>query len=794
MKDPTTRLARRRTGSTAGKLGPLTYQLQPWQEDALTAWRNSTSPDRGRRNGVAEVYTGAGKTIFAMACMAAEFHDEPDLQFAIVAPTRAMARQWQRALSKGFGLSESDIGLCMSGQQGTLKSQHIVVYVINSARKRLAQDALGRKVMLVVDECHRAGSRENLSIFEANTVHRLGLSATASRDDMVDEVGNLIPVEQQPHIRAIGPIFYRLDIKRARELGLLPRYTIHHHRLPMTSAEAKKYDQLCQEVAEYKDEARRSGISPEASSRFCRRPPPHATPAQIAAARALQAALFRRKQWLYGVASRNEVARLVLRDAATRLAANSQPLRGLAFNERIDPWEEADAEPDGDPRSDEGRYDDDAIENADEPASQADDVTVGGAAALFEQLRSDARAGLLAVPTGENGIAIYHSRLKISEREIALQEFGKGTTSILVSVKALIEGIDVPDANLGISVASTSSGRQRIQTMGRILRAPRDVYGNPLPAAVQATLPAKEIHLLYVGGTVDEEIYIRSNWSDLTGEAENKWWRWEHHDQALTKLTDMEPPKPPLTEEEVWQSIAEGPMPTSWAGSTSGSLWSYRQNAIFSQIDTEVLEPSEAIALLESAANHIGDCRGKFVVTPRLNVLLKKRADAGGWFAIGKLSKPLKARSRDATTQHELNAPQEPHLNTRDNDLAISPQWPAQFRAACQELRRDGQISPSTLETLATNQDCPPAVFEAMHAANTADPATRDPEGIRTKALLTDMLVSLRIGATGRAAACAAALRGRSETWCSIVTSEVEQAVTRSTSGESTSSSIEQND
>ena len=48
--------------------------------------------------------------------------------------------------------------------------------------------------------------------------------------------------------------------------------------------------------------------------------------------------------------------------------------------------------------------------------------------------------------------------------------FRDGIIDILVTCKALDEGLNVPDTSVGIIVASTKSVRQRIQRMGRILR------------------------------------------------------------------------------------------------------------------------------------------------------------------------------------------------------------------------------------------------------------------------------------------------------------------------------------
>ena len=52
--------------------------------------------------------------------------------------------------------------------------------------------------------------------------------------------------------------------------------------------------------------------------------------------------------------------------------------------------------------------------------------------------------------------------------------FKDGILDVLVSCKSLDEGFDVPDAESAIIVSSSSSIRQRIQRMGRVLRKTDD--------------------------------------------------------------------------------------------------------------------------------------------------------------------------------------------------------------------------------------------------------------------------------------------------------------------------------
>ena len=59
------------------------------------------------------------------------------------------------------------------------------------------------------------------------------------------------------------------------------------------------------------------------------------------------------------------------------------------------------------------------------------------------------------------------------EREETFNKFKQGEYSVLVSSQVLDEGIDVPEANIGIIVSGTGSSREYIQRLGRLLR-PRE--------------------------------------------------------------------------------------------------------------------------------------------------------------------------------------------------------------------------------------------------------------------------------------------------------------------------------
>ena len=62
---------------------------------------------------------------------------------------------------------------------------------------------------------------------------------------------------------------------------------------------------------------------------------------------------------------------------------------------------------------------------------------------------------------------------KGAERKRMLAAFRNGELPVLVTSRVLNEGVDVPEASVGIIVSGTGSVREHVQRLGRILR-PKD--------------------------------------------------------------------------------------------------------------------------------------------------------------------------------------------------------------------------------------------------------------------------------------------------------------------------------
>jgi superfamily II DNA or RNA helicase len=58
----------------------------------------------------------------------------------------------------------------------------------------------------------------------------------------------------------------------------------------------------------------------------------------------------------------------------------------------------------------------------------------------------------------------------LPERKALLDAFRNGIYPVLVTSKVLNEGVDVPEANVGLIVSGSGSVREHVQRLGRLLR------------------------------------------------------------------------------------------------------------------------------------------------------------------------------------------------------------------------------------------------------------------------------------------------------------------------------------
>jgi superfamily II DNA or RNA helicase len=94
----------------------------------------------------------------------------------------------------------------------------------------------------------------------------------------------------------------------------------------------------------------------------------------------------------------------------------------------------------------------------------------GVRAIVFHEDIAQANRLLERLLEGRHRATIYHSRISASVRRDNLRLFRRGTFDILVTCRALDEGVNIPETQVAIIASATASSRQRIQRLGRVLR------------------------------------------------------------------------------------------------------------------------------------------------------------------------------------------------------------------------------------------------------------------------------------------------------------------------------------
>ena len=78
------------------------------------------------------------------------------------------------------------------------------------------------------------------------------------------------------------------------------------------------------------------------------------------------------------------------------------------------------------------------------------------------------------------------------ERDAVLERFRQGQVRVLVSARVLNEGLDVPDASVGIVLGGTQGGGEHVQRVGRLLRPQPGKRATLYEVVVQDTLESQQ--------------------------------------------------------------------------------------------------------------------------------------------------------------------------------------------------------------------------------------------------------------------------------------------------------------
>jgi len=428
----------------------MELQLYPWQKECLAAWESNAY------HGIVNVVTGAGKTVLALAAvMLLKEKSSRPVRVKIVVPTLPLASQWAAAMRRFPGLLENTqqpVGF-YSGSRRDIPEREYMLYIINSARYALARHILadfkqGYCVLLIADECHHYGSEHNRKIFDflsnqappSGCYCSLGLSATP-QSSQYDAI--LVP--------ALGKEIYHYGFSEASVKNTICRFSVYQIALSFFPDERATYEQLTIKLGSaYKKLIK------------CY---PHL------------AKLQNTREFFYCI---HRLAKEEGNDPAApankylALSYRRKELSNLSLS-RISCAKELIAE----------LYEKNNILIFSERISQAEEVC--------HQLNE----------IYPHKVGCYHSKMSAQARKNTLDRFRDGTIRILVSCRALDEGVDVPDAGTGIVLSGSAVSRQHIQRLGRILRKKEGKH-------------AACLYYLYIRESSDDSAYLTEQGDHFT--------------------------------------------------------------------------------------------------------------------------------------------------------------------------------------------------------------------------------------------------------------------------------------
>ena len=400
--------------------------LRDYQSDAISRWQAA------KMRGCVILPTGSGKTTVGLRAICAA-----RVPALVVVPTIDLLNQWSESLQNGISVEgyeqnqddRQDSNVSGPFEVGKLGGGHndirpVTVATYDSAYLRMSEigDMFG---LLVFDEVHHLPAVGYRSIAEQSVApFRLGLTATLEREDGLHAE---IP-------RLAGGVVYRRGTQDLAEKRHLAKHDVRRIRVQLTEDERREYERS---RSEFLTAFNALGMKSESMYNLKR---------------------------LILMSNRNKTARsaLLARNRASEIAFNTTA--------KIKELEKILGKYCSFGSVQRGDVADENISVASNATSDVHHITpTQKKTIIFTQNNKMAYkiSDTFLIPI------ITHKTSKAERKEI-LDLFRSGVYVAVVTSRVLDEGIDVPDAELGIVVSGTGSGREMVQRLGRLLRPKQD--------------------------------------------------------------------------------------------------------------------------------------------------------------------------------------------------------------------------------------------------------------------------------------------------------------------------------
>lgn len=391
--------------------GPREYQNEAYQN-----WvRNNYS-------GVFAMATGTGKTITSLNCVLNEFQITKLYKVIILVPTLVLVEQWKNeALNFNFTniITVSSKNPSWRQKLSDLKTKDLfdisTSYIIIATYKSFTSDKfqdfikdLSADEILIADEAHNIGAGNVKSkLAQLKIKKKIGLSATPKR--AYDPEGTK---EIEDFFNDAEPFTYNFSMEKAIDDGILCQYYYFPKLVSLQDDEMKEYNDISLRIARLFQKAERDQ---NIKKQF-------------------EMLLIKRKSIIHKAKNKFDAFKEIVNEL-------NKSETGLKYTLVYAP---------------EGYHSDDNFIDEEFPEVEDDSRIIDFYSNIVRSISPDTH------------VAQYIS--ESDGKESLLENFENGKIDVLLSMKCLDEGVDIPRAEQAIFCSSTGNPRQFIQRRGRILR------------------------------------------------------------------------------------------------------------------------------------------------------------------------------------------------------------------------------------------------------------------------------------------------------------------------------------
>ncbi|MFC5133542.1 ATP-dependent helicase [Halorubrum sp. CBA1125] len=454
----------------------LMVSLWENQREGLDHWLASDG------EGILEMATATGKTVAGIAAIANLCGDVPenpeqtpqtdDAEIMIVAHSNAILSQWEREIRDRLGLTTRAGSGSGRPDRLSFSTATVEFYTAQSLLPRYDRDLADQYDLVIYDEVHHYSNLDGgygEAIRRPNYDRAMGLSAT---------IGEQTDPKRDRLEEILAPVVYTYDLQDAQRDGVIPDFEWTVHPIGLDPYEREEWEQATESITNQF----RALKHDDTTTKLLR---------QLSVP-------FTQLEDLGDFIRAHRAAELELNDVPDSWGQLQAAIQSRNWiRHRSQPKIEG------------------AVTLAREYLTGVDD---GVKLVMFAMdIETAEQLGEELADATEN-VFVVHSKIAASSNKKdrmvnrRIEQFSAADHGVLIAPKLLDEGIDVPDAEVGINVSGTKTKLQLVQRMGRVLRR----HGDQEPHFHHfVAVPEGDDHL---AGLDDKQYVQQRHWVRELGE------------------------------------------------------------------------------------------------------------------------------------------------------------------------------------------------------------------------------------------------------------------------------------